>query len=329
MAEIAFEYLLAAREAVKGTPINPPTRYLNMAGTITPRTSRFRPNESRGTLAEYYRSKIVRKWSEWEGEGGADVYTLPLLLEACIKGAATIATPGGGTTSRTHTYNPTMTADDLQSLTLYWGDPNVQAWQADYCMVDEITVAADASSEDGVTMAVKGQGHFPAKTAPASTPVMLAAPLLAPADMQLWIDTAVIGSTEITGRLISAEFTIPSGVAYKYLATGPTGTQEFASYGRKKRHAELKVTFELPDMTQYDQWAAATTLKARLLLNGSIIEAALRHYIQFDIYGPFDTLEWGELEGTNRTISLTMMSEYDATAGHDFQVVVQNDLTTI
>jgi hypothetical protein len=331
MSEIAFEYLLAAREAVKGTAINPPTHYLNMSGVVTPRREMYRPDEARGTLAEYYRSKIVRKWNEWTAEGVADVYTLPVLLESCIKGAAAIATPGGGTSSRTHTYVPTMTSDDLQSLTLYWGDPNVQAFQSDYCMVDEVTISADASSTDGAMMSVSGQGHFPAKTAPISLPSFLEAPLLAPANMQLWIDSGVdaIGTTPITGRVISGEATIPSGVVYKWWATGTAGTQEFSSYGRKKRHAELKLVMEVPNLTQYNQWESGTSLKVRWRLSGTLIEAALYHYIQMDIYGPFDALDWGEYEGTNRTIALTILSEYNSTAGHDFQVIVQNDRATL
>jgi hypothetical protein len=327
--ELAFEYLLAAVESVKGTAVDPPTRYLNLAGTLTPRAEVYRPTETNGLLAEYTRTSIMRKWSELEAEGPADVYTLPMILESCIKGAATIATPGGGTNSRTHTYVPTMTSDDLKSLTIYSGDPNVQAFQTDYMMIDEVIISADATSTDGAQMSIKGTGHFPAKDAPNSLPTYVLAPIIAPADMELFIDTSTIGSTEVTGRLLSAEITIQSGVVPKWLASGTPGTLEFASYGRRKRHAELKLVLEVPDLTQYDQWAAATVLKTRLKLNGPIIESTLRHYIQLDIYGPFTDLEWSEYEGTNRTVELTIMSQYDSTATHDFQVIVQNDLTTV
>jgi hypothetical protein len=329
MAEIPFEYMLFGLESARGTKLDPPTHYLNMAGTVTPQTSVYRPNESTGTLAEYHRSAIVRKWSEWEGEGGADVYSIVPLLEMLIKGAGTIATPGGGTNSRTHTYAPTMTADNLKSGTFYWGDPNVQAFQADYGMIDELTLTADASSEDGVQMSAKGRAHFPAKDAPDSLPTRLVSPLLAPADAVLTIDATTIGTTPVTGRLISAEVMIPSGVTYKHIASGTIGSQEYALIGRQKRHAEMKLVLELPDLTQYDQWVAHTSLKTRLTFNGPIIEAALRNYIQVDIYGTFDALEWGENEGSNRTLGLTIMSEYDSVAGFDFQVVVQNDRSTI
>jgi hypothetical protein len=330
--ELAFEYLLGALEAAgtKGTAVNPPTFYLNLAGVITPRQSLYRPAESRGTLAEYYRSSVVRNWAEFEGEGPADTLTLPFWLEQCVKGGGTIATPAGGTNSRTHTYAPTMNADNLLSSTLYWGDPNIQAFQAAYCMPDEITISGDASGEDGVRMTIKGMGRFPAKTAPSSLPSMLNAPLLAPSMMQMWVDSAsAIGTTELTGRVVSAEVTIPSGVQRKWLAGGPSGGLNFSTHGRAKRHATAKIVLEVPDMTQYDLWAAHTSLKTRIQFNGPIIEAALRHHIQFDIYGPFDALDWGELEGTNRTVSLNIESEYDATAGFDWSVVVQNDRATI
>lgn len=330
-SEIAFEYMVGVLEAVKGTAISVPTHYLNLAGTITPRQERYRPLENRGILAEYYVSKMVKQWAEWEGEGPADVYALPFILEQLVKGAGVIATPGGGVSSRTHTYTPTMTSDDLLSSTLFWGDPNVQVFRSAYCMVDELTLSADASSTDGVTMSVKGQGRFPSKTAPDSTPTMLNSPMLAPADMQVWIDGTgnPIGTTEIADRVVSTEITIPSGVVYKWIATGPTGTRDFYHHGRAKRHAELKMVLELADTTQYDQWVAETALKVRVRFNGPIIEGVLRHYVQVDIYGPWDAPDWGELEGANRTIELNVLSQYDTTATHDFQVIVQNDRAVV
>ena len=444
MAEIPFEALLAKIESARGTAEAAPNLYLNLAGMITPRKERYRPDESRGTLAEYYRSVDARKWSDWEGEGGLDVYTLPVILNTLVAGgidgsgataatlttaltgdnndllftavvggntgntisvkytdpeandqalgvnvdgraievflatgvagaitttgdelkaaiaahpvastlvtcedaalndgsgivtamAATfltggagteVTTPDGATLSRLWTFTPTMTADDLEALTLWWGDPNVQLFRAGYCMPDELTISADAAGSDGVTMGLSGMGLFPSKVADPVVPDMMNAPLLMPTAMQVWIDTATIGSTALTGRVVSAEVTVPSGITRKWLAAGPTSDLSFSRIGRDKRHAELRLVLEVPDMTQYDQWVAATTLKVRVRFNGSLIEAGFYYYVDFDIYGPFDALEWGENEGSNRTVELTILSEYDATAGYDFCFRVQND----
>jgi hypothetical protein len=327
-AELIYEYLLGGIESARGTTLATPTHFLNLNGTLTPRQTRYKPAEKRGVLAEFYRSKTVRQWSEWEGNGGADVYTLPLFLECITKGGVTPTVPSTGV--YLWTYTPTMNADDLKTLTMYWGDPNIQAWQADYALVDELKLTGDASTENGVEMSLKGLAHFPKKVAPLSVPTMLNAPLLAPGDLDIWIDTtSAIGTTAVTGRVISAEFTVPSGVVQKYLAVGAGGGTEYAALGRKPRHVELKLVMEIPDMTQYDAWAATTLLKVRCRWSGPIIASTYRYYIECDVYGPFDSLEWGELEGTNRTIALTIMSEYNVSAATDFAIKVQNDRATM
>jgi hypothetical protein len=442
--EIPFEFLLAGIETAHGTALANPTHNLGLVGTVKPMMERYRPSEQRGKLAEYYRSKTTRKWSEFEGEGPLDVNTLPLLLNALLAGGidgsgttaatlttnltgnnndivftavtgggagndigvtyidpgvdnsalnvdvdgniikvylatdgdgaitttgdllkaaieahpvastlvtvadkaandgsgvvtamattyltggagTTVTTPSGATNSRLWTFVPDMTSDTLESLTLYWGDPNIQVFQAAYGLLDELKITADAGGADGVTMSISGHAQFPSKQAPSEVPAMALGSLMPPQGMQLWIDTATIGSTAVTGRLISAEVTIPSGVTYKYQAAGPAGTLTYSAHGRGVRHAEMKLVFEVPDMTQYDQWVAGTTLKARLRFNGALIETGFYEYVEVDIYGPFESHAWGEYEGSNRTIELTILSEYDATAGHDFCVRVQND----
>lgn len=444
MAELAFEKLLIGIEATSGTPLANPTRYLNLTGVVTPRKEVYRPEESRGVLAEHLRSVDARKFCEFEGEGPLDIYVLPTLLNAHTKGGidgsgatdaeldvdptgannaitytavdggsagnsisieyvnpnansspldvdvdgkaiivylatsgagaittigdditaaiaahpvastlvtaadtagndgsglvtamarayltggagADITTPAGATNSRLWPFTPNMTADDLDSLTIFWGDPNAQEFRAAYCQLDELTISADASGTDGVTISLSGQGQFPSKTAPGAVPDMLNGPLMLPTDMQLWVDTATIGSTAVTGRVVSAEITIPSGVTRKWVAAGPASTLGFSNIGRGKRHAELKLVLELPDMTQYDQWVARTSLMTRLRINGPLIEAGFYHYLEMDIYGPMDTLDWGEHEGTNRTIEVTILSEYNATAGYDWCLRIQSD----
>jgi hypothetical protein len=232
-------------------------------------------------------------------------------------------------------FAPNMTADDLNSMSIYWGDPNIQALVATYCMLDDMTMSGDASGTDGVTLSVSGQGRFMAKTPPGVVPSMLNAPLLMPSAMQLWIDTAVIGTTAVTGRVVSAEFTVPSGISYKWLAAGVAGDLQFQLIGRGKRHAEMKLVFEVPDMVQYDQWVAGTTLKVKLRFNGAQINTSgvgltpAYYYVDCDIYGPLSDLAWGENEGTNRTVEMTILSEYDTTFLADWAVHVQSNMATL
>lgn len=442
--EIPFEVALAALESVRGTPEAAPTRYLNMKGTLTPRKSRYRPGESRGTLAASYRSIDSKKWGEYDFEGPLDLYTLPMILNTLVAGGidgsgataatlstdltgdnndvvftavtgggvgntisveyidpagnnkaldvdvdgraikvylatgvagaitttgdllkaaiaahpvastlvtcadkaandgsgvvtamsathlaggtgADVTTPGGATLSRLWTFAPTMTADDLDAMTLWFGDPNIQVFRAGFAMPDEMVITADASGDDGVTLSLNGMSLFPEKVADPVVPDMLDAPLLMPGKMQVWIDAATIGTTPLAGRVVGATITIPSGITRKWLAAGPTSDLSFSAIGRDLRQATLALKLELPDMTEYDEFVAGTVLKIRVRVNGGLIEAGFYFYLDFDIYGPLDSIDWGENAGSNRTLEATILSEYDETAGYDWCVRLQTD----
>jgi hypothetical protein len=224
-----------------------------------------------------------------------------------------------------------MTSDDLASSTIWWGDPGAQIFRSAYCMADTLTITADASSEDGASITASGYGKFPTKVSAPTYPSQAASGLIIGQNMDLWMDSAsAIGTTAITGRVVSAEVTIPAGTVQKYLAGGTTADLSFTRHGRLKRHAELKLVFELADMTQYDLFAAGTSLKTRLRMNGmTAIETTFFPYFQFDIYGPLSDLSWSDYEGANRTVEFTIQSERDLTAGYDFAAYVENAKATL
>jgi hypothetical protein len=338
MAELAFEYLALKLEGVRGVAEAAPTHYLPLAGTLTPSRDFYRPNESRGTLAEYYRSKAVRQGSAWTAEGGADPNYAPLLFNLFIKGGvAAPTTPADAVLSRLWTFAPTLTADNLKSATFWFGDPNVQIWNAAYCMGNELAISADASGTDGATMTVSGAGQFPAKVADPTLPAQVIGDLLIPGAMQIWLDTDEdIGTTSLEGRVVSADFSVNNNLGYKYLAQGPGSNLSFSRVGRGKRHAESVVVVELLDMAEYDLWANGSPIKMRVRLNGDLIESVddtdFYSYIEWDIYGPMDAFAWGDNASTNRTMSFTVMSELNASAvvaGYDYRLRVQNARTTL
>jgi hypothetical protein len=335
LQELAFESLSMALESTRGTAVTPPTRRLNMGGTITPMQELYRPPDQLGTLEEYYRSVVVRQWAEWEGSGGVDVTAMPFILNMAVKGVTTPTTPTNGVLTRLWTFVPTLTADDLKTATLYWGD-NVNAllWQGKYGTLDTMEITADASGTDGVTIDLAGHTQFPTHLGANPTlPAITVGPALIPAAMQLWIDTSsAIGTTAITGRLVSVSVSVPTQFTYKYVATGPGGSVTYDHVGRARRHIEAKLRFELADAVQYDLFAAHTTCKTRIRFNGDLIESVTPdyyNYLQFDIYGPMSEPSWGDLEGTNRTVEFTVMSEYNSTLGASWAAYVQNTLTAL
>jgi hypothetical protein len=340
-AEIPFELFGLALEATKGTAVTPPTHTIPAAGTITPFRTKYRPEESRGTLEEIYRSKTVRTGCNWEmPDSLADPNYAPILWNLLMKAVTSPTTPTNGVLTRLWSFVPTLTSDDIKAATLYFGDPNVQIFQSTYCMADEMTISADATGEKGVTWGMKGMGSFPTRVSAPTYPATIPGDLLMPGAMQLWIDTSsAIGTTEITGRFIKSDWKIPTGVAYKNYANGPTGTRalNFTKHGRKKRHAEATIEVELNDLSigagkEYLSWEADTIVKMRIRFNGGLIESVTPDYysyLQLDIYGALDAFDWGSVEDTNRTMKFTVQSEYNSTLGASFALYAQSTRTAL
>lgn len=340
-AELPFEILALALEATKGTAVTPPTHWMPFSGMVKPVREKYRTRDSNGTLAEFTRSKTVRVGAEWSGEGGVDPNYAPLLFNMFVKAVTAPTTPTNGVLTRLWSFPPTMNADDLKAATIYGGDPNVQIFQSAYCMAEEFTISADASGTDAATWSAKGFGKFPARVSAPTLPSQNIGDLVMPGAMQLWIDTSLaIGTTEVTGRFISTEWTIPTGVTRKHYAGGPTGGLNFTKHGRTPRSAKATIVVELNDVSigagkEYLLWEADTVVKMRIRLNGSEIEdvtPTYYSYVQLDIYGPLDAFDWGEVEGSNRTMQFEVTSEYSAyaaAAGFDWALAVQNARTAL
>jgi hypothetical protein len=331
MAEIVFERLAFAEEVTPFTLVTPPTHNLNIVGSITPVEEEYTPNDQYGTLEEAYRTQIMRRSAEWGGDGDVDIYVAPKVLGAVVKGGVTPTTPTNGVLTRLGTYVPTLTSNNLKTWSMYGGmDPALGVFQVPGGVVDSLEVTSDAGGTEAVKWSLSGGGAWTddqVDATPPTFPAVAPGSLLIPGNTQLWIDTATIGTTAITGRLISTRVTIPTNYSKKFPAGQTPGTiPTITRYGRAKRRAEMELTFELTDLTQYNQWKNLTSLKVRLRHNGSLIESVTPdyyHYMQFDIYGPFRFGGWGEYEGTNRTITLTIRSIYDATNAASFAAYVQ------
>lgn len=330
MAEISAERYELAIEATRGTAVTPPTHVVFLDGSVSNHSTSTSGQPARGLLSDRGVSKRVRKWGEWDMSGAADANFMPVLGNMAVKGNVTSpTTPVGATDARLWTFPRAMTADNLESATLYFGDPSVQMWQHAYAMVsDDLVVTADASSEELVQVATGGMAQFGAQVASPTAPTAVTPETLIPGLTDLWMDAAVgdIGDTAITGRLVSAEVTVPTGRTYKYLAQGAAGTLGYSNTGRTRSHPTATLQFELLDTAQYDIFEADTEVAMRVRFNAEddSIETGFNHYVEFDLYGKLTEPEWGELEGSNRTVTFTLEGDYVAGWSTDIIMRVQN-----
>lgn len=248
-------------------------------------------------------------------------------------GAGVITTPTNGILTRLHTHKPSISTDAIKTATMFFGDPNVQIWRSVFGFANQFTISADASGTDGATMSISGMANPPVEVAAPTFPAQVIGGILTPNAMQVWMDTSsAIGTTAITGRVVSADFTLNNNIAAKYVATGPTGTTTYTRIGRGRPDASSTVQMEVVDTAQMDLLLAATEVKMRVRLNGNLIESVTPDYYaytEWDVFGALKFAGWGDLEGTNRTATFRVDTIYDATLGADFAVRVQNSSATI
>lgn len=260
------------------------------------------------TNGGYYYTSVPTVTISGDGSGATATATL-------------VAAPS---TAKLWTFTRVMTADTLKMATIYWGDPNQRMYQGAYGFLDTITISGDASGTDDVGMTLAGTTQFPTDLSAPTLPSIVVGPLLIPGRMQLWVDATTIGTTPVTGRLVSAELTVPTGIVPKYVATGPAGGVTYDHVGRVKTHPELKLVLEMVDQTEYNLFKNGTDLKVRIRWNGGNIETSFYYYVEADLYGKFTSPNWGELESANRTLELSIVGNYNSGPASDLVMRVMN-----
>ena len=338
MPEINREGFYAALETTAGTAVTPPTHSIPIVGALTPMQTRFRPTENRGTRHEFYRSKTTRRWGEWEGESGLDLNLLPLILNMIVRGNVTApTTPAGATLARLWEFVDLGAGANLpKTATLYWGDPGYQMYQAAHAILDELTITADGTGEDGTMMSISGRAKSSVAVATPALPALAFGSVIIPMDYQVWIDpvgVTAIGTTQILGQVLSVEHVLTANRSYKFIPDGPAGDHSYTRSGYGRYHLETTLTMDVINAVQYDFWRNGTTMAVRVRHNGAFIEnvAAVPtyEYADVDTYGPYDEFAWGEYEDTNRTLEVKIISEVNTTLGSGFRFAVQNTRATL
>jgi hypothetical protein len=226
-----------------------------------------------------------------------------------------------------------MTTDNLKSITLWSGDPNVQTFRSAYGMASSFEVSGDASGTDGVTCTYNATALYPAQVASPTYPAYTPGVLLMPSAMQVWLDTTLaIGTTEVAGRVVSASVSTPLNRTYKYYAKGATSDLSFSETGIGKRSATAKIAVSFDSAAvanEYAHFVNDTIVKLRIRYNGPNIEGALYHFVEYDVYGTVDDINWTEIEGTNRGMEMTVVSQWDSATNADYVVRVQNNRTAL
>jgi len=138
---------------------------------------------------------------------------------------------------------------------------------------------------------------------------------------KVYIDPTTIGSTQMTGRVISANVKMALGMAQRHTMDGAVTPYRVGFVGNREVTAKIVAEFDSDD--QYDAWDAQTLQKVRLAATGPSLGGS-NYGANLDLYGTWEAVKLGD-DGGVRTMELDLTGEYDSTAGSDIEATILNN----
>lgn len=229
----------------------------------------------------------------------------------------------------TYTFTPTLASDDLKSITLEWNHVG-NAYESTQVMVNSFTVRIDPDNEGGWMLDADLLARDLATTTHTAAISDRTTEVIKAPTTKLYIDDSSIGSTQATGKLISASVTGNNNIHFKAFAEDETA---FAAnkVGRGQRTYNAQIVLEFDSDTEFAKYRAAAGTKryVRLLTEGTTInDTPTVKSAQIDMNGYWESISWGNREG-NIIATFGLSCFYDAVSGYDAKFTVVNDLETL
>jgi hypothetical protein len=291
---------------------------------------RYEPALMRNSFERFYESQVVGSHVELKGVKLPVTYeTLTNLLAYSVKGNVT------PTTSDSHAYtwlfSPTLTADDLSGMGGEMGN-DTAAYHLSGMYADQLAIEVVRGTDSAqANIDFLGQQAFAmgAKT-PGLTRTGLN--LANPANASTSIDTATIGATGVND-ISSAKFTIKNGFQQLWFLNNlmyPTGAV------RPTRNLDLELVQWFDSATELANAMSTASnsgveRKIRIAMTapaGSIPASSTPLSLTIDTYGYWDKFPF-KVDKEVWSITYTMRSVYDVSAGNSWQMTLVNGLATL
>jgi len=286
--------------------------------------------DTTGTYASRRRAAYGRTVVGFSGTDIATYEDLAWWFQFGLKGGVTGS--GSGSVGYTYAFTPSLATDDLKSMTLEFGDDG-NPYESTQVMVNSWTLRGDGDSdtEPGWMLDCEMIGRdwstttFTGSLSDRSTEVILAR------GTKIYLDDAAanIGTTQVTGKLISFSITGNNNVHYKAFMEDEDA---FAAnkVGRGERTFDAQFVLEFDADTEFAKYrtSAPSIRYIRLEREGSTIATTYKKKATIDMAGYWSAISWGDREG-NITATFSLSCFYDSTIGADLKATIINALSTL
>lgn len=311
----------------------PATRVLPYRGATTIDPARTDPDVDVGSL-----DPILAPFNgplditgSWEGNLAFD--DAPYLWAGTVKGGVT---PTGATAKSWVFQAASLTADDFEYFTDYWGDDyatDVIVGGSTVIENLELSFGDDLSAFEVNADTVSARANFASFTGGLTiddTPQWVYG-----ADTEVYIDTTfgAIGTTKLTDAVHGVTFRIGNNLDRKRFANGSNSAFQLHGYGRGAREVEVELTLAkttatiaeaqtLDDRPVPDRFIEIKTTSSEIITGSTPFSQSIR--VPARLISRSD----GELGG-NTTITLTYRGFYSSSLGYAIRAVVVNTLSAL
>lgn len=322
----------AAIEVTRGTDLACTRKvYAQITPSVVRPLSAFR--NTTGTFKGRRRPSYARTRASFTANDEATYQDLPWWMLLCLKGGVTGVGDSGSPEAFTYTFTPTITSDDLASITLELGDVG-NPYQSSQVMVNSWTLRMDSDNDAEpswmLDLTLLGR-DWSTTTFTAALSDRTTVPILA-RGTKLYIDDAggTMGATQKTGTLISASITGNNNLTYKAFAED---TEYVAAnkVGRGEQTIDAQFTFEFDSDTEFAKFRSTVPAQRKIRFEQSdatAIHTTVYPRMRIDLYGYWASWSRGT-RVNNLTATFGLQAFYDASATTDITVAIVNALSAL
>jgi hypothetical protein len=278
----------------------------------------------------YKYATIVAVGKDWASAklSGPATYTELVYPLSSLLGVATIATPGGGTTTRSWTFAPSTTAADVPNTFTVEMGSSVRAQKFSYGLVTGLTIPFDRE-KISISGDMIGQFMTDAITMTGTAAAIALIPILGK-QLTVYSDATngSLGSSTL-GRVMSGEISLTN--RYSPLWVVNSANTSWVTHVEVEPQATFKLTTEADaaGMAHLTNARAGTTEFLRLQALGDVTEGTLTYRLTFDCAAKVESVSTFKDQDGVYAIDYTYRIVHDATWGKAMSVVVQNLLTAL
>jgi hypothetical protein len=276
-------------------------------------------------------STIVSVGKDWAAARltGKTTYTEIVYPMSSLLGAATIATPSGGTASRSWTFNPATTSADLPSTFTVECGSSVRASKFSYGLVTGLTIPFDRDTM-GLSGDMIGQFLTDGITMTGTAAAIALVPIL-PKQLTVSMDgtSGSLGSTTL-GRVLSGEWSLTGRYAPLWVVNAANTSWVTHVEVEPTATFKLLVEADAEGGTILTAARAGTTKFLRLRGVGDVIEAGSINYrLTMDVAGKVENVTPYQDKDGVYAQEFTFRMCHDASWGKALTVEVINSLTAL